>query len=908
MINRGKYKEFIIEKISSLKTEISFLTQKGLTDENLHCEYLIKNILNIIFNWNLINLNTIKSNYPSIDLGDFTNRIAIQITSTKTSEKVNGTLKKFFKYNLNNEFDKLYVFILKDKQVSYTITENQNQVMFFDKSEHIMDFSDILKQIDTVDEEILIKLYQLFKIEFDNKSNYIDDINQIVNKIRLFTKQQIEIQKRSSKYIPDIFVETSKIKELSRYFAVPKFYYRALDDIKLRAIENLNESFKDFDLDPVNFNIDVQKPLTTNIIRLNSIEISQRLNNLKEELDNKISKLKELKSALFKRKPIPRKAWQYSYASFYNTWFLEKSIKQFQILGKHILLITSVAGKGKTNFLCDFVENVLCRRNINTLFFTGSELNNIDFDKIGDYLITRTFKNHYFDSFKDFAYFYQKIFEMTGKYLIIIIDGINEVNKLDIFPEKLSNFTEELLTYNFVKIIYSCRTEFFSERFNCLLNFNFNEEINIFSDFNRESTEFEKDKLYYGYLKYFNIRVNNVSDRVYGQLTSDPLLLRIFCEAYSSKSKDDKNLIIPNLLNLNKEHIFEKYYQFKIKKFTPISEHPIPLRKIDKSFVKVIDKIIGWMLDDRIFSNIIIEELDLTNDEENMLSRMINEDMFLRRDLIQSSFSEFSLNFTYDEFRDFLIARNLINRFTDVDLLKAKLNEILKPEFPIFEGVRKFLFHISRKINNSNLIKLIQSYPWYDNLFINEIFQLDDRYINEDDLNKIESIFKSGNKTSRRFILELMHRPDEKLFPNLNIKSLIQYLSSLDEDDYHKIFGNLLYYNVGYDRMHYYDNIDISNLIKSLMEVIEKEESLNYKVLNYLETIVFTLGCSDYHLRDNSRMLLIKFMEKYPDEATSMFEKSTKNINIDCIKKEIQEILNPPDYVFSLTDIIGESE
>jgi len=159
LINSGRFKEFIIEKIALLKTEITFLTKKGLNNENLHCEFLIKNILNIIYDWELVNLNTIKSNYPSIDLGDFANRVAIQITSTKTSEKVNYTLKKFFEYNLNSDFDELFVFILKDKQGSYTITEKQNTLMPFDESKHILDFSDILNKLDTIDEENLIRLY-----------------------------------------------------------------------------------------------------------------------------------------------------------------------------------------------------------------------------------------------------------------------------------------------------------------------------------------------------------------------------------------------------------------------------------------------------------------------------------------------------------------------------------------------------------------------------------------------------------------------------------------------------------------------------------------------------------------------------------------------------------------------------
>ncbi len=900
MLNSGKHKEYITEKIGLLKAEIYCLTKQGLYNQNLHCEYLIKNILNIVYDWDLINLNTVTHNYPSIDLGDFTTRVSVQVTSTKSSTKVSGTLKKFFKHNLNKQFDKLYIFILTQKQGSYTITEKQDSLMLFDENEHIMDFDTIINLLYSIGEEKLVRLNRLFEDEFGNTTNYLLDIDRITTMITEFTNQQIDVQKRSRKYIPGIFVEISEVKELARYFIIPKFYYRAYENISFHAIDNINKSLEDVCIEITSPNIELQPAITVDEITKYSQVIASSLVELKVEVDRKLEEYQEVSLGLHKLNPTPRKAWRHSWSGLRSSYFLDEAIQQFEAISKRILLITSIAGKGKTNFLCDLIENVIVKRGMHCLFFTGNDLNGIDLNNIGDYMIGRVFKTHYFATFKEFTSYFQKIFEMTGKYLFIVIDGLNEVNDLTTFPPKLCYFIETLLSYDFIKLILSCRSEFFTERFKCLSESSFSNEIYSFTDFNRHMTDFEKMQLYEGYLKHFKIDIQHISNKAYDQLSSDPLLLRIFCEANTSSD----GIEIHNLMSLNKEHIFEKYFQYKIEQFTLESKTPIPLRKIDKPIKVVFDKIVQWMLDNNSFTNIEIESLTLSDVEEVMLSRMINEDILLRKDIDQSGLSEFCLNFTYDEFRDFLMARYLLSSFTDIKALSMKLADILVPTSPIYEGVQKFLFHISRRIQNHKLNKLLKTYAWYDELFIQEVFQLDDSFIDHDDLMRVERVIRSRSLASREFIVNLIRRPDERQTFNLNIILLLQILMSFNEEEYRHVFGRLFYYGTNEYYVRESNTVNATKLIRDLIDIFKEKPEMNNVLLNYLSLVIFMLDSDDYKLKDQSRMLLERCLDNYPEVVANLLMKYKSEVKVVSLKDRIYEVLTFERHKHSIAELL----
>ena len=120
MITRGHFIGQIIDELSEISHQVDTRCALGLTDLNRHLENFFKDVLNTILGLNLVNLNAERSNNPGLDLGDRAAKTAFQITSIKTSPKVNGTLEKVTDDDLKT-YDAIRVLIIGKKQGSYTL-------------------------------------------------------------------------------------------------------------------------------------------------------------------------------------------------------------------------------------------------------------------------------------------------------------------------------------------------------------------------------------------------------------------------------------------------------------------------------------------------------------------------------------------------------------------------------------------------------------------------------------------------------------------------------------------------------------------------------------------------------------------------------------------------------------------
>src|SRR4028118_2006481 len=88
--------------MSLFVTQIKGCTAMGQTDLNKVAENILIPLIAEVYGYkNLENLNFTKgSNYPSVDLGDETARVAFQITATPDLKKVKHTLTKFVEHKL----------------------------------------------------------------------------------------------------------------------------------------------------------------------------------------------------------------------------------------------------------------------------------------------------------------------------------------------------------------------------------------------------------------------------------------------------------------------------------------------------------------------------------------------------------------------------------------------------------------------------------------------------------------------------------------------------------------------------------------------------------------------------------------------------------------------------------------
>lgn len=151
MIKTGKNFEDIVTLINNFKSEVQIFSALGLTNINKHSEIFLKRILNLTYNLELENLNKGKSNFPGLDLGDTGDGIAFQITASKKSEKIDDTLTTCLKFKHYESFQTIKVFILTSKQNSYSIKTITEPHFSFLPENNIIDFNDLLKDIEHLD-------------------------------------------------------------------------------------------------------------------------------------------------------------------------------------------------------------------------------------------------------------------------------------------------------------------------------------------------------------------------------------------------------------------------------------------------------------------------------------------------------------------------------------------------------------------------------------------------------------------------------------------------------------------------------------------------------------------------------------------------------------------------------------
>jgi len=159
----------ITELFANFVTQIKGLNSLNLYDINIISETILVPLFKEIFQLpDLKNVNEDLINYPSIDLADDSKRVAFQVTSTKTSKKVNDTLQLFFKHDLDKKYDRLYCYILTEKQDTYTIncTKLGESEFVFKPDRDILDYKDLLKKVKILGVDRIEKIEMILEEQF----------------------------------------------------------------------------------------------------------------------------------------------------------------------------------------------------------------------------------------------------------------------------------------------------------------------------------------------------------------------------------------------------------------------------------------------------------------------------------------------------------------------------------------------------------------------------------------------------------------------------------------------------------------------------------------------------------------------------------------------------------------------
>lgn len=159
-MNRNIYVTKIKTLIDILKVEIKDSGKLNLLDINVHVEDFFRDLLNLIYGWQLQNMNQRNLNAAGGDLWYNDDKIVIQVSSTTTKDKIQSSIDKlsaeqFAGYRF--KFLRIDGDVIKLRKESY----NTHNDIVFNPSEDIIDISTLLKDITHLDIDCLRRVYEL---------------------------------------------------------------------------------------------------------------------------------------------------------------------------------------------------------------------------------------------------------------------------------------------------------------------------------------------------------------------------------------------------------------------------------------------------------------------------------------------------------------------------------------------------------------------------------------------------------------------------------------------------------------------------------------------------------------------------------------------------------------------------
>lgn len=583
-------------------------------------------------------------------------------------------------------------------------------------------------------------------------------VTQLTQKCRETCNSIINKNKDSAKYIPDIFVEEGFYKDNLRCFSLPLLFIN-------RIIEDLNK----IDFTKVNFILEGKKlqkiQFSDYLNKVNADTYNSIVIELKKEIKRCLNFLEQLKNdEKSKEGSLEEIFSQGIYLKEFLKWKLEKLLNQLEFLSYRFLLLTRNAGQGKTNFVCDFTENFLMKRKIPTVYYNAS-----DFCELPSIVIKRflTINGMYDEEYM--ASMLTEIWEKTKVPFVIVIDGLNENISLPHFENYIKQSIDELIQLPFIKIIMTTRNELLEERFGQLTQQNVGNTF-FRMDMSRKRESRFSERIFEGYLRYFDVHIVNKSlfESTYRMLTNDTLLLRFFCEVNRHKKE-------VYMYNIYKYALFNQYYE---KKKEEMKYKNIPGGEM--LFDQLVDLICKYMVENRLFNNIPKNILNIN--EIQLLDILLEADVIFKEDqIIKKGFleeNETVLSFTFDEFRDFCITKYLLKQ-VDALISFPKIWETMCNEnWSILEGVEKYVFFLA-KTTAQGILPIIDKSRNYQRMYWENIWNLEDKYITNEDIQEIKKQFEIKSRYRKKIIECLLLRRDRSYFKIANIDLLFEIMDDI---------------------------------------------------------------------------------------------------------------------------------
>lgn len=581
----------------------------------------------------------------------------------------------------------------------------------------------------------------------------------IYQESQAFSRRQIEKNKTSRKYIPDIFVEEGLYKEHLRYFADPVLFVkksllkcRKFDFLSLnRQLKLLGRPLLETSCLPENVfpeNLDSTAALLSAFLS-QTINVLENIYSYIERDFIGTEQYSELRSAL-------------------NTslkFDLQDMLDSIRLTGTRYLLLTKMAGQGKTNFLCDFTENFLLKKGYCVLYFNANEFNEPPMRTIQRKL---SMNDQYTPTYTHQVL--ERSWKRTRRPVVIVIDGLNENTAYPNFGNVMREFLEECESLPFIKVLLSTRKELLMERFGTLLQCR--EHLPFYHlDMKTMDNQFAH-RIFEGYLNFFDIdiRWNTLTTATFDKLTEDVLLLRFFCEVNEHKRQ-------LYMYDVYKYAVFEEYCIKKAQEYQKDNE----LVDAGELFYSLLDFICEYMLEHEKYFNVPLRVF--TMDQQRLLQKMVDNDVIFKSedDISQGIYQRRGtvISFTFDEFRDYCLTNCILSHYYERESFLNIWNSLRSEHSTILEGVQKYVFYLSKTRCADTLLPVVHELPEYEELYWTYIWDVEDGSITADDLAQWKNQMLISGSYADNVVYHLVFRDDLTYFVHVNIRLLFETLDEL---------------------------------------------------------------------------------------------------------------------------------
>lgn len=242
MINKETYIKEIAHSLSLLSEEVKTLNAANLYDINIIAEDFFPQLLNLIYGYELKNINIIDKNAPAIDLFDKKNKISVQVTSDNDSKKIKHTIKEFIDNKLYKEYKRLIVLIITNKR-KYSADFDTDGKFVFDKKKDIWDKDDLIKKIRELETEKIKEISNYLSTELNDKlykakQTQANEVETIIDLIEYISEHR-KVKKPCETEIDPEYKIYKRFKEFADKLVVE---YTSLKTVYGEALDVVNET------------------------------------------------------------------------------------------------------------------------------------------------------------------------------------------------------------------------------------------------------------------------------------------------------------------------------------------------------------------------------------------------------------------------------------------------------------------------------------------------------------------------------------------------------------------------------------------------------------------------------------------------------------------------------------------